>query len=645
MAVKLLARILSCLILCGAFCASLFAAGEPVRLGGKLLDLPDNWTRTYQPPEVLLQVLVLPDSTLSLVDILDGKNELAPLLAEHFATYKYLLQADSLAANQQLEVILGINPAAPTDSMLSQREQEDLLQEIEAWIVLERETRNQHAPVPQPGIANTIHSPEPYRAGFFFHRRFNESAPLFVNGFQPHAAIFSRAVYDNYLQGLMSRQEGVLSDAWTENLYPYGVLLSDIEAGLGDNEHRFARGALKKNALFGVPGCYLGFDFLVQGGSWLEERSSLSIMKFFLRVPWGKTTLDLGFADNSSKMSVLTLKPEYWQDGNFPVERNYRTLYAAWNTPWLNLALLNENDTARSERFLKTLHNDALHLQAWKDLTLGGLQARAAYEHMFTQRNFQLVPEDYADLASLSLNYTTRFLASELLAQLKDFQRYDVAGDIHYPGDKLKLGAFFRFRDQGAESSTFTGDIYSGAGSLPRVEMQEPRNLGIYLSHAIAGAVNWKLALGQRNAAHKTSSASAENLQNVEYASLSATVDQTWGKWKLDWIPSVNWQSATTLYENPELAWQSHLTLARLLPYNNALFAGFSLLGHSAYDTATDPVFTVDTSLIADAWAGVRISDRFEFLVSYKNITDSTIYGAYPLPASVHASLRWFYLN
>lgn len=645
MAVNRLARILSCLLLCGGFCTSVFAAGEPVRLGGKLLDLPDNWTRTYQPPEVLLQVLVLPDSTLSLVDILDGKNELAPLLAEHFASYKYLLQADSLAVNRQLEVILGINQPAPTDSTLSQLEQEELLQEIEAWIKLERESRNQHAPVLQPVTAKITHSPEPYRAGFFFHQRFDESGPLIVNGFQPHNAIFSRAVYYNYLQGLMSRQDGAWSDAWTEQLYPYGVLLSDIEAGLGDYEHRFARGALKKNTLFGVPGCYLGFDFLVQGGSWLEERSSLSILKLLLRVPWGRTTLDLGFADNSSQMSVLTLKPEYWQDGDFPVERNYRTLYAAWKTPWLNLALFNENDTARSEEFLKTLHNDALHLQAWKELACGGLQARAAYEHMFTERNFLLVPDDYADLASLSLNYTTRDLASELLAQLKDFEHYEVAGDIHYRGAILQPGAYFRFRADGAENNTVTGDIYTGANTLPRVDMQEPRNLGLYLSYQMAGAVNWKVALGQRNAAHKTSSATAENFQNVEYASLSATVGQTWGKWKLDWAPAVNWQAASTLYENPELAWQSHLTLARLLPFNNALFAGFSLLGHSPYDTATDPLFTVETSLIADAWAGVRVSDRFEFLVSYKNITDSTIYGVYPLPASLHASLRWFYLN
>jgi len=48
---------------------------------------------------------------------------------------------------------------------------------------------------------------------------------------------------------------------------------------------------------------------------------------------------------------------------------------------------------------------------------------------------------------------------------------------------------------------------------------------------------------------------------------------------------------------------------------------------------------------VIDIWAGVKIGRRFDFQVTYKNLLDSRIYEAEPLPGSLQASLRWYFLN
>ena len=133
--------------------------------------------------------------------------------------------------------------------------------------------------------------------------------------------------------------------------------------------------------------------------------------------------------------------------------------------------------------------------------------------------------------------------------------------------------------------------------------------------------------------------------QKMLYVAASGDVTQNWGKWSLNWKPQISWEQDAFLFEEPRLEYSSSLTMARDLGYGNALFAGCSLLGHGGYSSATQDYFYVDDSLIADVWAGVRITERFEFQATYKNVTDSSIYGVYPLPPSLHASLRWYFLN
>jgi hypothetical protein len=76
------------------------------------------------------------------------------------------------------------------------------------------------------------------------------------------------------------------------------------------------------------------------------------------------------------------------------------------------------------------------------------------------------------------------------------------------------------------------------------------------------------------------------------------------------------------------------------------LQAGFSLQGHSEYylTNAVTP-YLIEASTALDVFAGLRISKLFDFNVSVKNLLSTSIYGLYPIPLSIHANVRWFFIN
>jgi hypothetical protein len=631
---------------------ALAAQSSPQRLGGRLLLLPDDWPKDYDPPEVLIQVKVNPDSTLLLLDILDGKDELGPLLEQFLLTYQYQPVSDSLAIGTQIEAVVEIAPRAVREAEQVQPDRAELLQNMEKWITETREATNFHTPLRDPvDYTGLNHTPEPYRSGFFFYRRPGGNAPTLLNGFTPQTNIYSGDMFDDLSLGVLTGRSDPLALSYNDSVYPYEAALSDIEVGIGDYEHLFARGSVKKNKLFGIDRLYLGFDFLTQSGNWLEKDSNRNILKLALRAPLGKTTIDLGFAEYSSELQSVTLRPEYWTE-NFIIQRNYRVASAIWRSPWLDLALLNENDTSRSDVFLATLHNDALHLRASKALRLKSLTVAALYERKLTDRDFDLAGNDYTDLASLDLDLDSSSVKASANARLYDFSRLDVSSSLRVLLSNFTLGLQGRSNDSYLEPRTWVSSIYNAADSLSRVDIRENSNYGVFLGWQPWDDSRVSLSAGVKD---------VQNLYNpgfvkfaepisqhasVYYTRLGADINGSWSQWRIGITPGITWQTGYSfLFEEPALEYQANVNLTRLLSYGNALFAGFSILGHSGYSCADQYYIYLDSSVIADIWAGVRISNRFEFQVTYKNLTDSTIYGVYPLPASIHASLRWFFLN
>lgn len=632
-----------------------FAQDAPLRWGGKPLVLPDYWTASYDPPEVLIRVIVDTDSSMFLVRILDGKDALAPLLEEYLATQKYMPERGLIPANTEVDFVIAIyqpskiTPAQPLQAKPATEKPELSLEDVETWITRERTGQSLSAPLHNPALQTIFQNhPEPYRSAYLFSGKSALTDPVLIHGFRQPASAFGSLLYEGYHESFYQEQVSTFSTDYIVTAYPYEVTLSDIQGGLGGYEHRFARGSLKKNNLLGVQNLYLGFDFLVQNGWWEELNSAQTAMKYFLSLPLWNTALKLEYADYATDIAVTRLKPEYWQPSLFTIDHRYRQLYAAWTNPWLNLALRNVREAAKSVRFAQNLKSETLQLQAYKSVQLGGFNARALYEHVIPETNYNSGELDYQDLAQLGLKFAQSKLKAETQISLLDFERIKLDGQLTLHWNSLSTGLAIHNLIDDSPAKTLVPSIYQTGYSLPRVDMRCKRDLALLLGWQSQNGSAINLILGQKNIQNAADTTSTEFLiaKDLLYATLGAELKPSWGPWELNWKPGITLQTGTEgLREQPALEYHSHLNIRRILPYNNALFAGFAIYGHSPYTSATRPVFEVGTSALADVWAGVQVSNRFELMVSLKNISDGSLYGVYPLPISLHATLRWFYLN
>jgi len=639
MAVKKLVLLAVLILLATALCAQ----DGPLCLGGKAFVLPEGWPQSYDPPEVLLRVKVNPDSTLGLVAVLDGKTELEPLLSQHLMLYEYIPSSDFLA---EFDAILEILSPPEIPAQASTREREQLLEEIEETIARERESLNFRSPLHPPAEQTALNSiGEPYRSGYYFYGLPENTARLSLRGFEQRSSLFSRGFQDLFALGFLNRQESLLEQAYGRIDHPYQVTLSAIEVGIGGYEQLFGRGLLRKNRLFGIDRLQLGFGFLIQDGAWLQRDSGREAVVLDISLPLGKTTLDLAVTDHRDILSQRYLRYEYWRSQDFSVERRHRTIFAAWRSPWLDLALLHEHDLATAAVFTDTLRDDALRFRAWKNLRIGALSLTPLYERMFVWRDFTLANDDHSDLLGLDIGFEAGRIGAEAIVRLKDFQRLQASADLDYSLGRFRFGALGSFRYREPEPVLRIPSPYSPGDSLSRVEIRDDAHLGLFL--------NWlwdqnslNLSGGRRVVFNQPIPYLVPNHQNLNYLRLGVRIDQTWNNWNLVWQPGLVWQGGFyELFLEPELRYQSHLNISRLLSHHNALFAGFFLLGHSSFVTP-DPDWTVwDDALVIDIWAGVKIGRRFDFQVTYKNLLDSRIYDAEPLPGSLQASLRWYFLN
>ena len=66
----------------------LSAQNTIAHLEGEALVLPESWSFRYDPAQVLVKIKVEADSTLSLIKVMDGKEELTSLIQEFLSRCK-----------------------------------------------------------------------------------------------------------------------------------------------------------------------------------------------------------------------------------------------------------------------------------------------------------------------------------------------------------------------------------------------------------------------------------------------------------------------------------------------------------------------------------------------------------------------------
>jgi hypothetical protein len=95
----------------------------------------------------------------------------------------------------------------------------------------------------------------------------------------------------------------------------------------------------------------------------------------------------------------------------------------------------------------------------------------------------------------------------------------------------------------------------------------------------------------------------------------------------------------------PGLRGFGELKLSRELKHDNSIYLALSYLFHTDYNTLYQSAASAGFALIADARLGVRISKAFEIEALARNLGDNYIFGQMAIPLSLHASLKWYFVN
>ncbi len=646
------------------FCGLIWADSQPPRLGAELT-LPAGWPVYYEPPEVLLRVVVNPDSSLSLAAVIDGKDELEPLLVEYLKQLEYIHEGDSLSL-EPFAVIVPIHQ--PDESQfLDKRARQELLEEIETWIANDRASHNLYSPTfPPTQMSGLNFRPEPYRSGFYFWGYPQLGQSLSVNGFEPRSFIFSPVWNEHLVHGFMQHGESALGLDYEDKIYPYEATLSEVEAGLGGANLFFARGLLKKTGVFGVKGMRMGFGFLIQDGDWFKLDSGHEGLALDFGVPLGKTGLSLSYQNHRTQMTQRLLKPEFWllNQDDFTVERRYQSIQAQWTSPWLNLALLGESDHAQSAVFADDIHAKTLQVQAWENLRFGPLGIKILYEGMFSDTDLNFMDDVSEHLAGLELDLEKGAISLETRAELEDFKELNASADLGFKLGKVRLGAFGAFSQAPKDPVLYVSNPYLSESFLPRVEIHENYRAGLQMDWFIAQNSQLSISAGRRSVFNHyppelqpQDQDFAKIEENPWFLHVAERLSGTRSALKVDWQPTFIFQfGLDKLMYEPDVILQNHFNLYRLLSHNNALFAGCNAQGNIIYNSQfapeLDPIFSfvedlfkMDISFIADFWVGVQIGRRFEFQLSYKNAFNGSFYRIPPIPATLQGSLRWYFLN
>ncbi len=645
---KNLAQIL--IIIATLVITSLLSAQQvPIRLSGPALQIPESWEYSYDPPEVLLNLTVQPDSSLALDRILDEKQELLYLVVEHLQKFNFVLPPDSLVACNQLAAVLTLSQTATSVAVKKSGPNQT---EIDAWI-MERSRLASRSEASTLDFAQPGNTQFPaYLAGLFSYALSSDFTQNSVNGFPLDSSFLASSFYSEMMGKLYDRQFSLPGPGFRTPDLPEGITLSTLQAGLGDYEHRYARGFVGKNGLFGRPGLRLSLDFLLQNGYWLDRNSSGSSLKGALSVPLGPTTLDLEVADFRGPVSMLQMRPEYWQIFDYTAEERYRLYYLSWRNPLVDLSLLGTYESIRSDAFASALQNDALRLRAGRTFKISSLRMKAEYEHNFLAASELLPDVGYTDRLGVNLDYDGRLLQAETGLRLMDKDRWEFWGTGVISVRQLQFKPYGKLYINDVYTEYSVPNIFDGVSPMLGYRIVPKSDWGLQASFTGLPAFEVNVSAGQKHvlASYILVSPTANMPVDLDipYLAASLAFEPQWRKWTIKWLSSATHHFKAPSYPvEPDYAYQSSFRLSRDLGYGNALSAGLDLLGHSSFitDNGVGVVSNIDSSIIGDLWLAVQISPKFEFKVAWKNVADSSIYGVYPLPSSLHASLRWFFVN
>lgn len=621
---------------------------EPLILRDFVMNVPTGWARYYEPPELIFVGELDTNGRITLLSILDDKQELRDLLEQSLASYQLKdrnlpggVRRFKVALKQETPIVVIPAETAPIPEPPSEA---SLKQRIDDWILEQKQAYDLFKP--------PHHGRPPFsRTDYNYHGIYMQSGLDDIDeaksrlGFEQPATLFSSTLYDSYYRAFYHQDD---AGDYANRVYPFHIALSDLQAGLGDFEHRFARGSIAKNELFGVSKLYYSMGYLVQNGFWEQQNSAQTSMKHHLAIPlYKKISLEAEYADFARDVSMSQLKSAWWQSSLYTIDHGYEHLFAALRNPIADIELLRVRETAASALFHTKLKSSSTQLKASRSFALFGDPFTLGYEHLQSERNFTAMP-DHENKLKATYVRDGKSLNAKLKAELNDFESYLLDAELSLPLGAFHIGGKALYRADQREPLFSAPDIYDPTAIRQLGSKSLKSDLGGAISFASVGDISMQAAFGQRTLTQSQGFASGNISDDYPYlyGTLALKLNKSLGNYLINLDHDTLWQQEDDiLREHPQWQTRNTLLITRVLPYNNAIFAGLGILGHTEYRTLDPSAFLVETSAALDLWAGVRITNLFELSVAFKNISDASMFGVYPIPASLHASIRWFYLN
>lgn len=487
-----------------------------------------------------------------------------------------------------------------------------------------------------------------YKNGFFYVGRSNLNMPE-RNGFETFSSILSPSLYYGNFNSLYPKKEFRRTVNFQNRNYPFAPVLTTVQAGLGDYDHHFVHLNLAKNELLSFSGLEYQGEILAQNGFWTDITSTETSMRHYLSHQGNLLNWEMEYANFRKKVAMYELLPLYWQSTNFPIDYKLQQFYASCGLPWINIKLLNESENANATAFYTKYKRSSTRLQLNLKQEIAFLQYKIKYEHNWQKDDFPFIgyydAEKYADKIATCLEIDSP-VHLDFTADYLDWKRFRLFSEVSYKMQNWEMGIAYKQLTGTDPSPLKVKNIYNANQELDLIDISNRQQASVQFSYNFMN-IKPMLDIGIKNITQKADSTWLNVKKQQPFLRLAMEANYTWKNWLItvnpEWIVSKYFQ---TLTENPEYRFQSVQQIKYLFPYNNAVFAGCSIYGHSGYYTANaaNP-YLIESSTILDAWAGIDIGKLFELRAGVKNALSSSIYGAYPVPASVFVDVLWLYLN
>lgn len=491
-----------------------------------------------------------------------------------------------------------------------------------------------------PNISNS------YRMGSDFAGLQNAPLKLESSGFELPNTFLQSWYYMGYMsQFHQFEQDGSSLNAY-HLAYEYPVSLSRLEGSLGDYDSRNVQLSFAKGNLLGFDGASMQFDYRLANGYWVDYANSGSSIKQFLSYRFRDFLFSFDAMSYQKETGSYELNPAYWHLGNFQVKNKYTQIISQIQHPWLTLSLSSINDRISGATLSESWSSKSLQIAANRSFALPYTQLDLGYEYRDLSQNYIPAPAynqmQYEQKAQLRLSHSS-FLDLEANAELLDWRSVQSWADLSKSLGIFKVGAHNRMNPGDRKAIYEASSILNGV-LIPAVDINSPWENSIYTAVNL-GDLNLRLALGQKKEQQQTL---AQDLtKEVLILRAAGAYDKRWHDWRLKMNLGWSYQEYDeNMMAAPEYTFISEQRLYRYLSHDNLLQAGFSFQGHSDYflANAVNP-YLIEASTVLDVFAGVRISKLFDFNVSVKNLLSTSIYGLYPIPLSIHANVRWFFIN